>query len=133
MPTGKVLLREAVDLRKEPSGTNFVLDGIIADTRFIAHTFSPHRPMDTARIAVVGAGVMGLSTALCLSKLVPRCSITVISDKFSPDTTSDVAAGILIPHVYPGERDFRSSLRHGRRQVERCQQNSVGKDSRMYT
>ncbi|XP_019501877.1 PREDICTED: D-aspartate oxidase isoform X3 [Hipposideros armiger] len=57
--------------------------------------------MDTVRIAVVGAGVMGLSTALCISKLVPQCSITVISDKFSPDTTSDVAPGILIPHAYP--------------------------------
>ncbi|XP_058422832.1 D-aspartate oxidase [Diceros bicornis minor] len=57
--------------------------------------------MDTVRIAVVGAGLMGLSTAVCISKLVPRCSITVISDKFTPDTTSDVAAGILIPHAYP--------------------------------
>ncbi|XP_047590489.1 D-aspartate oxidase isoform X2 [Lutra lutra] len=56
--------------------------------------------MDPVRIAVVGAGVVGLSTALCVSKLVPGCSITVISDKFSPDTTSDVAAGMLIPHVY---------------------------------
>lgn len=59
------------------------------------------RPMDPVRVAVVGAGVMGLSTALCISKLVPRCSITVISDKFTPETTSDVAAGILIPHAYP--------------------------------
>ncbi|XP_059556704.1 D-aspartate oxidase isoform X5 [Myotis daubentonii] len=59
------------------------------------------RPMDPVRVAVVGAGVMGLSTALCISKLVPGCSITVISDKFTPETTSDVAAGILIPHVYP--------------------------------
>lgn len=57
--------------------------------------------MDTVRIAVVGAGVMGLSTALCISKMVPRCSITVIADKFSPDTTSDVAPGILIPHTTP--------------------------------
>ncbi|XP_066229567.1 D-aspartate oxidase [Saccopteryx leptura] len=57
--------------------------------------------MDTVRVAVVGAGVMGLSTALCISKLVPRCSVTVTSDKFTPDTTSDVAAGILIPHAYP--------------------------------
>ncbi|XP_049754826.1 D-aspartate oxidase [Elephas maximus indicus] len=56
--------------------------------------------MDTVQIAVVGAGVIGLSTALCISKLVPRSSITVISDKFTPDTTSDVAAGILIPHAY---------------------------------
>ncbi|XP_004422267.2 PREDICTED: D-aspartate oxidase [Ceratotherium simum simum] len=63
--------------------------------------FFRDRPMDTVRIAVVGAGLMGLSTAVCISKLVPRCSITVISDKFTPDTTSDVAAGILIPHAYP--------------------------------
>ncbi|XP_014721685.2 D-aspartate oxidase isoform X2 [Equus asinus] len=57
--------------------------------------------MDTARIAVVGAGLMGLSTAVCIPTLVPRCSVTVIADKFTPDTTSDVAAGILIPHAYP--------------------------------
>ncbi|XP_057167129.1 D-aspartate oxidase isoform X2 [Ursus arctos] len=57
--------------------------------------------MDPVRIAVVGAGVVGLSTAVCISKLVPEGSIAVVSDKFSPDTTSDVAAGMLIPHVYP--------------------------------
>ncbi|XP_036758858.2 D-aspartate oxidase isoform X1 [Manis pentadactyla] len=57
--------------------------------------------MDTTRIAVVGAGVAGLATAMCIPHLVPRCSITVISDKSSPGTTSDVAAGMLIPHAYP--------------------------------
>ncbi|XP_004874039.1 D-aspartate oxidase isoform X4 [Heterocephalus glaber] len=69
--------------------------------------------MDTVRIAVVGAGVIGLSTAVCISQLVPRCSITIISDKFTPDTTSDVAAGILIPHEYPEavvQRDLRSPV-----------------------
>ena len=70
--------------------------------------------MDTVRIAVVGAGVMGLSTAVCIFKLVPGCSITVISDKFTPETTSDVAAGMLIPPVYPGERDFCSSVSYDR-------------------
>uniref|UniRef100_A0A8C0DFW8 D-aspartate oxidase n=1 Tax=Balaenoptera musculus TaxID=9771 RepID=A0A8C0DFW8_BALMU len=63
--------------------------------------FFGDRPMDTVRIAAVGAGVVGLSTAVCISKLVPRCSITVISDQFTPETTSDVAAGMLIPPVYP--------------------------------
>ncbi|XP_014721683.2 D-aspartate oxidase isoform X1 [Equus asinus] len=63
--------------------------------------FFRDRRMDTARIAVVGAGLMGLSTAVCIPTLVPRCSVTVIADKFTPDTTSDVAAGILIPHAYP--------------------------------
>ncbi|XP_017522632.2 D-aspartate oxidase isoform X2 [Manis javanica] len=57
--------------------------------------------MDTTRIAVVGAGVVGLATAMCIPHLVPRCSVTVISDKSSPGTTSDVAAGMLIPHAYP--------------------------------
>lgn len=60
--------------------------------------------MDTVCVAVVGAGVIGLSTAVCISEMVPRCSVTVISDKFTPDTTSNVAAGMLIPHRYPGER-----------------------------
>ncbi|XP_021030632.1 D-aspartate oxidase isoform X3 [Mus caroli] len=56
--------------------------------------------MDTVCIAVVGAGVIGLSTAACISQLVPRCTVTVISDRFTPDTTSNVAAGMLIPHKY---------------------------------
>lgn len=74
--------------------------------------------VDAARIAVVGAGVIGLSTAVCISQLVPRCSITVIADKFTPDTTSDVAAGMLIPHTYPDtpihvqKRWFRETFQH---------------------
>uniref|UniRef100_A0A8C5JT24 D-aspartate oxidase n=1 Tax=Junco hyemalis TaxID=40217 RepID=A0A8C5JT24_JUNHY len=54
------------------------------------------------QVAVVGAGVIGLSTALCITETCPSCSVTVLSDQFSPNTTSDVAAGMLIPHIYPG-------------------------------
>ncbi|XP_005002084.2 D-aspartate oxidase [Cavia porcellus] len=74
--------------------------------------------MDTVRIAVIGAGVIGLSTAVCISQLVPQCSITVITHKFTPNTTSDVAAGILIPHAYEGtpictqKRWFRETFNH---------------------
>ncbi|XP_032744879.1 D-aspartate oxidase [Rattus rattus] len=74
--------------------------------------------MDTVRIAVVGAGVIGLSTATCVSQLVPRCSVTVISDRFTPDTTSNVAAGMLIPPTYPDtpvptqKRWFRETFQH---------------------
>ncbi|NXE20717.1 OXDD oxidase, partial [Ardeotis kori] len=53
------------------------------------------------KVAVVGAGLIGLSTALCITETCPSCSVTVLSDQFSPNTTSDVAAGILIPHTYP--------------------------------
>ncbi|XP_051710380.2 D-aspartate oxidase isoform X2 [Oryctolagus cuniculus] len=74
--------------------------------------------MDTARVAVVGAGLMGLSTAVCISTLGPGCAVTVISDQRSPDTTSDVAAGILIPHAYPDtpshkqKQWFRETFEH---------------------
>ncbi|XP_055472003.1 D-aspartate oxidase isoform X1 [Psammomys obesus] len=74
--------------------------------------------MDRVRIAVVGAGVIGLSTAVCVSETVPRCSVTVISDKFTPDTTSNVAAGMLIPHRYPETPEpvqkqwFRETFQH---------------------
>ena len=52
------------------------------------------------RVAVVGAGVIGLSTAVCLSETYGRqLDITVIADKFSPNTTSDRAGAILMPSV----------------------------------
>ncbi|NXU76144.1 OXDD oxidase, partial [Oreotrochilus melanogaster] len=57
--------------------------------------------MAAPKVAVVGAGVIGLSTALCITETCPSCSLTILSDQFSPNTTSDVAAGMLIPHIYP--------------------------------
>ncbi|XP_075059020.1 D-aspartate oxidase isoform X2 [Mixophyes fleayi] len=53
------------------------------------------------RVAVIGGGLVGLSTALCITESLPQCLVTVISEKFSPNTTGDVAAGCLIPHTYP--------------------------------
>ncbi|KAL0969790.1 hypothetical protein UPYG_G00232330 [Umbra pygmaea] len=52
--------------------------------------------MKNVEVAVVGAGVVGLSTAVCIAEALPYCSVTLMADRFSPDTTSDVAAGILI-------------------------------------
>ncbi|XP_062896838.1 D-aspartate oxidase [Mobula hypostoma] len=57
--------------------------------------------MDNIQVAVIGAGVIGLSTALCVAKAVPNCSVTVIAEEFSPYTTSDLAAGVLNPHFSP--------------------------------
>uniref|UniRef100_A0A8C4RYU7 D-aspartate oxidase n=3 Tax=Erpetoichthys calabaricus TaxID=27687 RepID=A0A8C4RYU7_ERPCA len=53
------------------------------------------------RVAVVGAGVIGLSTAVCIAESIPSCAVTVLAEHFTPDTTSDVAAGILLPHPFP--------------------------------
>ena len=48
-------------------------------------------------IAVLGAGVVGLSTAVCLQEALPDRHVTVVADRFTRDTTSDGAAGIVRP------------------------------------
>lgn len=47
--------------------------------------------------AVLGAGVVGFSTALELQDKYPNARVNLIADKFGRDTTSDVAAGIFRP------------------------------------
>uniref|UniRef100_A0A8D2ARR1 D-amino-acid oxidase n=1 Tax=Sciurus vulgaris TaxID=55149 RepID=A0A8D2ARR1_SCIVU len=54
-------------------------------------------------VVVIGAGVMGLSTALCIhqryhSDLQPL-DMKVYADRFTPHTTSDVAAGLFQPYL----------------------------------
>ena len=52
----------------------------------------------STKVAVVGAGIMGLSVAYHLiDKFGDKVSVTVIADKFSPDTCSDKAGAIMIP------------------------------------
>ena len=50
------------------------------------------------RIAVVGTGVIGLSVSLCLTETYrQQLDLTIIANKFSPDTTSDCAGGLILP------------------------------------
>lgn len=62
-----------------------------------------------ARIAVIGAGIIGLSTAVeILQDDNIKCKVTLIADKFTPNTTSDVAAGVWTPYLAgnePKDRD----------------------------
>lgn len=46
---------------------------------------------------VVGAGVVGLSTALELQREYRNAQVTIVADKFGDETTSAVAAGIFRP------------------------------------
>ncbi|XP_028855403.1 D-aspartate oxidase [Denticeps clupeoides] len=57
--------------------------------------------MAPVKVVVVGAGVIGLSTAVCLAENLPNCSVTIVSQHLSPNTTSDGAAGILITTEFP--------------------------------
>ncbi len=51
------------------------------------------------KIAVVGAGAVGLSTAVCIQEQLPTAHVTVIAEVFNKDTTSDGAAGLFRPNV----------------------------------
>ncbi|XP_009706332.1 PREDICTED: D-amino-acid oxidase [Cariama cristata] len=55
------------------------------------------------RVAVIGAGVIGLSTALCIHEqyhsLVPSLEMEVYADRYTPYTTSDGAAGLWQPYL----------------------------------
>ncbi|CAF0973945.1 unnamed protein product [Rotaria sp. Silwood1] len=50
-----------------------------------------------ARVCVVGAGAVGLSTALCIKLQHPSLSLTIIADRFLDTTTSDGAGGLFRP------------------------------------
>uniref|UniRef100_A0A8B9NW54 D-amino acid oxidase n=1 Tax=Apteryx owenii TaxID=8824 RepID=A0A8B9NW54_APTOW len=65
------------------------------------------------RVAVIGAGVMGLSTALCIHEqyhaLVPALELAVYADRYTPHTTSDGAAGLWQPYLHDNG-DLRETL-----------------------
>ncbi|ESO87796.1 hypothetical protein LOTGIDRAFT_166093 [Lottia gigantea] len=48
-------------------------------------------------IAVIGAGIIGLSTAVNIQNRLPNATVTVIADKFEKDTTSYGAGGLIRP------------------------------------
>jgi len=52
-----------------------------------------------ASVAVLGGGIIGLSSAVCILERDPRVKVTLIADKFTPNTTSDGAAGLIMPFV----------------------------------
>ncbi len=49
------------------------------------------------RICVLGAGIVGMTTAFMLKQKHSDWDVTIIADKFEQDTLSDVAAGIFRP------------------------------------
>ena len=51
------------------------------------------------KVCVIGAGVIGLSSALRIIEQHPEVEVTVIADKFSPATTTDVSGGFWEPHL----------------------------------
>ena len=53
------------------------------------------------KIVVVGAGIIGTTTAYRVKKQFPDSDLSIIAAQLSPHTTSDVAAGWWEPHLDP--------------------------------
>ena len=51
------------------------------------------------KVAIIGAGICGVSSAICLQEADPSLELTIISDQFSPNLTSDRAAGFWEPVI----------------------------------
>ena len=60
------------------------------------------------RVGVIGAGIMGLPTAVLLTEDPYKPEVTLIAEEFSPNITSDVAGAVILPLDGPiGSRDPR--------------------------
>ncbi|XP_055936508.1 D-amino-acid oxidase-like [Argiope bruennichi] len=51
------------------------------------------------KVAVIGGGVIGITTAVVIAEHLDNVQVTVISDKWSPDTTGDGSAGYWAPYL----------------------------------
>ncbi|CAF0813329.1 unnamed protein product [Brachionus calyciflorus] len=56
------------------------------------------------KIAVIGAGIIGITSACRILDFFPDASITIYAETFSPDTTSDVSAGFWEPYCISPEQ-----------------------------
>ena len=53
--------------------------------------------MSRLKVAVIGAGIMGISSAYQIKKKFPQFEVTVIAEIFTPNNVSDGAAGLWRP------------------------------------
>ncbi|XP_033645081.1 D-aspartate oxidase-like [Asterias rubens] len=51
------------------------------------------------RVCVVGAGIIGVSTAVNILESIPNVEVTILAEKFSPDTTSSGIGGLWLPYL----------------------------------
>ena len=67
-----------------------------------------HLVMTQSRITIVGAGIIGLTTACTLLKEYsthPELRLSIISERFSPETTGDISAGYWEPYGFESYDD----------------------------
>ena len=50
-------------------------------------------------IAIVGAGIIGVTSALAIKEALPKAHVTIYGELFSPETTGDGSAGLWGPFI----------------------------------
>ncbi|XP_043279126.1 D-aspartate oxidase isoform X2 [Venturia canescens] len=63
-------------------------------------------------IAVIGAGVIGVSSAVAVQKAFPKSRVSIFADVFTPDTTGDGSAGLWGPFII-GDTPVTEFTRYG--------------------
>ena len=75
---------------------------------------------------VVGAGVMGLSTAVHLcERFGEQLEVTLVADKFSPDTTADRAGTLLVPLDWNADDAAIISQNEQNRKIQRWAKTTI--------
>lgn len=59
----------------------------------------PLKSMMKMRVAVVGAGIIGVTSAYAVKSAFPTYDVKIFADAFSPDTTGDGSAGLWGPFL----------------------------------
>ena len=56
------------------------------------------------KIGIIGAGIVGLTSAVNIQKLLPNVKVTIMAEKFLEESTSNGAGGIFRPtnRTFPG-------------------------------
>lgn len=55
--------------------------------------------MEKMRVAVIGAGVIGVTSAYRVKSVFPDYDVRIFAEVFSPDTTGDGSAGLWGPFL----------------------------------
>ena len=53
------------------------------------------------KVCVIGAGIIGTTTAYQIKKRFPNAQVDIVAEIFSPNTTSDFTAGYWMPYLNP--------------------------------
>ncbi|EYB84741.1 hypothetical protein Y032_0311g2152 [Ancylostoma ceylanicum] len=72
------------------------------------------------KICVIGAGIIRVSTAVALQQNIPEAKVVIVAADFSPNLTSDIAAGLIEPYLCG--KDEQSVSRWCRQTMEHIRQ-----------